>query len=161
MSEKESKKSLSRRNFLGIAWAGSLTLIFAQAVIATLKFIKPISTGGFGGKVFAGKLEEFSINSVNRVLAGRFYISRTPEGLIALWQTCPHLGCAVPWDEEEGVFHCPCHGSYFNQQGEVLGGPAPRPMDYFPMEITDDGIWVDTGNPISRSQHDPAHITEV
>jgi hypothetical protein len=34
-------------------------------------------------------------------------------------------------------------------------------MDYFPVEITDDGIWVDTGNPISRSQHDPAHITEV
>ncbi|MBN1665883.1 MAG: Rieske 2Fe-2S domain-containing protein, partial [Anaerolineales bacterium] len=135
MDIKETPKSLSRRSFLGIAWAGSLSLFFAQALIAVLKFLKPVSTGGFGGWIFAGQLEAFSIDTVNRILAGRFYISRTPEGLIALWQKCPHLGCAVPWDENQGVFHCPCHGSTFNRVGEVLGGPAPRALDYFPVEI--------------------------
>ena len=161
MSEEETPKTLSRQSFLGIVWVGSLSLIFAQAVIATLKFIKPVSTAGFGGMVFAGKLENFYVNSVNRILAGRFYISRTDDGIIALWQKCPHLGCAVPWDENEGIFHCPCHGSTFNQVGEVLGGPAPRAMDYFPVEITHDGIWVDTSNPIDRTHHDPSHITDV
>jgi cytochrome b6-f complex iron-sulfur subunit len=161
MSEKESKKPISRRGFLGIAWAASLSLIVVQAVIAILKYINPVPTGGFGGFVYAGKIEDFAVNSINRILAGRFYISRTDDGIIALWQKCPHLGCAIPWDENEGIFHCPCHGSTFNQVGEVLGGPAPRPMDYFPAEVSEEGIWVDTSDPMSRAHHDPSHMTPV
>jgi cytochrome b6-f complex iron-sulfur subunit len=161
MSDKKSTSSLSRRNFLGIAWVGSLTLVFAQAVFVMLKFIKPVSAEGYGGLVFAGKLEDFAVNSVNRISSGRFYISRTSDGFIALWQKCPHLGCAIPWDEKEGVFHCPCHGSTFNRVGEVLGGPAARAMDFFPVEVNEDGIWVDTGEPIDRVKHDPSHITDI
>jgi cytochrome b6-f complex iron-sulfur subunit len=161
MSEKKSKSSLSRRNFLGIAWVGSLTLIFAQAVVVMLKFIKPVASEGFGGLVFAGKLEEFAVDSVSRISSGRFFISRTPEGIIALWQKCPHLGCAIPWDEEKGVFHCPCHGSTFNQYGEVLGGPAPRSMDFFPVEVNEEGVWVDTSTPMDRLNHDPSHLYEI
>jgi cytochrome b6-f complex iron-sulfur subunit len=161
MSEQESKKKISRRGFLGLAWAASLSLVIVQAVIAALKYINPVPTGGFGGFVYAGKIEDFAINSINRILAGRFYISRTEDGIIALWQKCPHLGCAIPWDEAEGIFHCPCHGSTFNQVGEVLGGPAPRPMDYFPAEVSDEGIWVDTSSPKTRSHHEPSHMTEV
>ncbi len=155
--EKNSK--LSRSQFLGIAWGGSLALIFAQVTVALLKFIQPVSTGGFGGSVYAGKIEEFAIDSVNRILAGRFYISRTPEGIIALWQKCTHLGCAVPWDEDKGQFHCPCHGSVFDVHGDVLGGPAPRALDFFPTEIKSGEVWVDTGKPTQRGKHDPTHIT--
>jgi cytochrome b6-f complex iron-sulfur subunit len=161
MSEIESKKLISRRGFLSIAWVASLMLIVVQGVIAVLKFINPVHTGGFGGFVYAGKIEDFAVNSINRILAGRFYISRTEDGIIALWQKCPHLGCAIPWNEDEGIFHCPCHGSTFNQVGEVLGGPAPRPMDYFPVEVSDEGIWVDTSNPMSRSHFDPSQMTEI
>ena len=155
----EKKSPLSRRQFLGIAWGGSLSLFFAQVAVAFLKFIKPVSSGGFGGLVYAGKIEEFAINSINRILAGRFYISRTEDGIIALWQKCTHLGCAVPWVEEEGQFHCPCHGSLFNRVGEVIGGPAPRPLDFFPSEIKSGEVWVDTSQPTQRSKHDPSHIT--
>lgn len=161
MSDNETKNLISRRGFLGIAWVASLSLIAVQAVIAILKFINPVPTGGFGGFVFAGKIEDFAVNSINRILAGRFYLSRTEDGIIALWQKCPHLGCAIPWDEAEGMFHCPCHGSKFNRVGEVLGGPAPRPMDYFPAEVSEEGIWVDTRSPISRSHHEPSHMTQV
>lgn len=161
MSDNETKNLISRRGFLGIAWVASLSLIAVQAVIAILKFINPVPTGGFGGFVFAGKIEDFAVNSINRILAGRFYLSRTEDGIIALWQKCPHLGCAIPWDEAEGMFHCPCHGSKFNRVGEVLGGPAPRPMDYFPAEVSEEGIWVDTSSPISRSHHEASHMTQV
>ncbi|MBS1248689.1 MAG: Cytochrome b6-f complex iron-sulfur subunit [Chloroflexi bacterium] len=159
MAEKNTK--LSRRQFLGIAWGGSLSLLFAQGAIAFLKFIEPVTSGGFGGEIYAGKIEEFAINSINRVLKGRFYISRAEEGIIALWQKCPHLGCSVPWDEEEGQFHCSCHGSLFNEVGEVLSGPAPRPLDYFPSEIKEGEVWVDTGTPQQRSKHDSSHVTKV
>lgn len=149
----------SRRQFLGIAWGGSIALVLAQVTVALIKFIQPVSTGGFGGRIYAGQIEEFAVNSVNRILAGRFFISRTEDGIIALWQKCTHLGCAVPWDEDKGVFHCPCHGSTFDEVGDVLGGPAPRALDFFPVDISSSEVWVDTSQPTERTKHDPDHIT--
>jgi len=158
MTQKKTSK-LSRRQFLGIAWGGSFALFFAQTAVAFLKFIKPGSAGGFGGRVYAGKIEEFAIASINRILAGRFYISRTEDGVIAMWQKCTHLGCAVPWVPEEDQFHCPCHGSLYNHVGEVIGGPAPRPLDYFPLDISSGEVWVDTSQPTERSKFDPSQLT--
>ena len=155
------KKTVSRRRFLGIAWGGSIALVFGQAAVALLKFIKPVSAGGFGGSIYAGRVEEFAINSINRILAGRFYISRTDEGILALWQKCTHLGCAVPWVEEEGQFHCPCHGSLYNKVGEVTGGPAPRPLDIFPVSIKSGEVWVDTSQPTERSKFEPSQLTDA
>lgn len=159
MAENKEMKKLSRVQFLGIAWSGSLALVFAQVALALVKFIQPVAKGGFGGEVFAGRVEEFAIGSINRVLAGRFFIARTPEGLLAIWQKCTHLGCAVPWIEEEGHFHCPCHGSVFNEVGEVISGPAPRPLDIFPVEVRGGEIWVDTGKPRQRSDFDKSQLT--
>jgi len=153
------KKNISRNQFLGIAWGGSIALLGGQVIVAMLNFLKPVTSGGFGGLIFAGKVEEFAINSVNRILAGRFFIVRSEDGFLALWQKCTHLGCAVPWVEEENQFHCPCHGSLFNRQGEVTGGPAPRPLDLFPITIKSGDVWVDTSKPIERKKFDPSQIT--
>ena len=67
-------------------------------------------------------------------------------GLLALWQKCPHLGCRVPECVPSQRFECPCHGSIYNQAGEKKGGPAPRGMDRFAMEVDgSDNFLVDTG----------------
>jgi cytochrome b6-f complex iron-sulfur subunit len=105
-------------------------------------------------------VDEFLPGTVSHVQKGRFYVSRLEDGgFLALWQRCTHLGCTVPWSEATNHFNCPCHSSLFTPAGEIISGPAPRPMDLFPIEIVDDIIVVDTNNPIRRNEFNPDQVT--
>lgn len=37
---------------------------------------------------------------------------------------CPHMGCALKWNETEHTWDCPCHGSRFDEKGSVIDNPA-------------------------------------
>ena len=153
-------KKLSRRDFLGWLWGVSFVGLLGQTGAALFQFFKPrVESGAFGGEIVAGALEEFEPGTVSHVQKGRFYISRLEDGgVLALWQRCTHLGCTVPWREEAGEFNCPCHSSLFNPKGEVLGGPAPRPLDIFPVSLKDGKLVVNTARPIERDAFDPAQV---
>ncbi len=39
---------------------------------------------------------------------------------------CTHLGCKLKWNKNEKIWECPCHGSKFDENGDVLNGPANK-----------------------------------
>lgn len=41
---------------------------------------------------------------------------------------CPHMGCHLEWNDEEKSWDCPCHGSRFSNEGELIDNPAQ--IDY-------------------------------
>ena len=108
----------------------------------------------------AGKPEDYPLGvSEKWKKAQRAWIVRTPEVFYCLWARCTHLGCTPNWFEAEGRFKCPCHGSNFSVQGDVLAGPAPKPLWRCRMALAADGqIVVDKGRlenrPDRRDQGD-------
>ena len=70
-----------------------------------------------------------------RVLPGRHIaLYRDDEGgLHAVSSVCTHRSCDVGWNETEKVWDCPCHGSRFAGTGEVLRGPALKPLAVLPI----------------------------
>lgn len=67
------------------------------------------------------------------------YVLRLDDGeFAALSPICTHLGCTVEIQGPRLV--CPCHGSTYDRSGQVLVGPAARPLKHYPVEQHSDGI---------------------
>lgn len=64
------------------------------------------------------------------------WVVKQGDGEVAVYSPmCTHLGCGYAWDATDRRFECPCHLSKFAISGEVIGGPAPRPLDRLPSKI--------------------------
>ncbi|MFG2636685.1 FAD-dependent oxidoreductase [Streptomyces sp. NPDC048362] len=68
--------------------------------------------------------------AVVRVGGDRLAVHRDDAGTLhAVSARCTHLGCLVAFNRAECAWECPCHGSRFAVDGEVLQGPAVRPLE--------------------------------
>jgi glycine/D-amino acid oxidase-like deaminating enzyme/nitrite reductase/ring-hydroxylating ferredoxin subunit len=64
------------------------------------------------------------------VLPGRTGVFRDEDGVVhAVSLQCTHLGCLLRFNGAERSWDCPCHGSRFDVDGNVLEGPAVRPLE--------------------------------
>jgi len=73
--------------------------------------------------------------AIIRVDGERRAVYRDTAGdLHAVSPTCTHLGCLVAFNPAERSWDCPCHGSRFTVDGEVLHGPATKPLPARPSE---------------------------
>ena len=58
---------------------------------------------------------------------------RDDGSLVAVSPVCTHLGCQVNWNRAERSWDCPCHGSRFSPEGDVLQGPAVHRLEGKPV----------------------------
>ena len=161
---------VTRRQFFNRGVLTGLALGVSGFGAAALAFLWPSQAGGSGTKVTVGSVSDveaaFEKKEPFYNASAKVYIQPYPkdalpkakkvyseapgvlagmtEGFVALYQKCPHLGCRVPWCQTSQWFECPCHGSKYNRVGEKKGGPAPRGMDRFSMEVSGNSIVVDT-----------------
>jgi cytochrome b6-f complex iron-sulfur subunit len=144
----------SRREFLYYIWGASIVLLLGQATAGLIWFIFPrFREGEFGGVFPFNPADLPPVDAPpTSVPSGRFHVSNTDDGLLALYGVCTHLGCLPRWETTNNRFACPCHGSKFAGDGAYIEGPAPRALDRFSTTVVyNDGTTAETpedGGPI-------------
>ncbi len=151
-------------------------LLVASAVFAGVVIIAIWVTGPDGPQVVVGGIGEFPLGSItamelvvlltgpvpevsdsadgDRVTVPILLVNVPQNGLLALYNKDPHLGCRVgiagdvPSDigrpfPPEVVFVNPCHGEKYDLVGRYLAGPSPRGLDRFGVSVVDGDVVVD------------------
>lgn len=133
----EAGEPTTRRSLM--IWLSSFGL-FGSAVLSifsNLVFIKPRATYGQPQRFNIGKPDAFPPGTRLALEARRVCIVREGNRMAAISTTCTHLGCIIGLSDTG--FACPCHGSRFDQDGNVTGGPAPRPLPWFKISMAPNG----------------------
>lgn len=133
----EESGEMTRRKAL--SWLSGFGLFGSLIVsgLSNLIFIKPRATYGQPNRFSIGKAENFPPGARIAIDTRRVCIVRDGDKMAAISTTCTHLGCIVA--VAETGFACPCHGSRFDQDGNVTGGPAPRALQWFQVSLAPNG----------------------
>jgi cytochrome b6-f complex iron-sulfur subunit len=148
----ETEGQITRRRLL--IWLSSVGL-FGSAVISAVSnflFIKPRATYGQPSRFAIGRPEDFAPGT--RIALGneRVCVVREGDKFAAISITCTHLGCIV--GTSATGFACPCHGSRFDQDGNVTGGPAPKPLPWYQVSLAPNGeLEVDKGAEVKQGTY--------
>ena len=142
-----------RRAFFTKIGLGSLGIAAAGTIAFSYEYLSPNVLYEPSPIVNVGKVESFAVNSVTMDVNSGIYLVRTDEGYFALSMVCTHLGCLTTWNQDLGIIACPCHGSKFKRTGQKIEGPAPKPLPWLRIWVSDDGdVMVDRSTEIPPLQ---------
>lgn len=147
-------QGISRRRLLRLSLGGGMALWITEVLGGSLHFLWPNLSGGFGGKVVIGTLDDVKIKNSTLPIAegfpGYFPDARafivlvdparqafvpgedisgdgTALNVRALYQRCPHLGCKPNACLKNFWLECPCHGSRYDRLGVKAAGTVYGP----------------------------------
>lgn len=151
-----SKTQISRRKFLGYL-IGGIGGVIGAVVAAPLvgyflspawrkskSLLTPIARTGdipIGVPTFVTYEERMRDGwFVSTLSKGAWVVTKDGKEFIVFDPRCTHLNCPYYWDKQKEIFQCPCHDGRFDIDGNVTGGPPPRPLDRLEVMVEDDTI---------------------
>ena len=135
---------MERRQLLKTSLAFLGTTTFISFVYPVSKFLVPPKRNAKDSQLTINK-DEIPPGTAKEIIFNEtpvVVINRRGSGFIALARQCTHLGCLVGYDKFNNKLVCPCHAGEFDLEGNVLSGPATKPLLRYPLKITSDQITI-------------------
>jgi len=139
-------KNESRRRFLDYLLGTSAVATLGAIFYPIFRFmVPPQITEAQQNSVIAAKSNEIANNS------GKIFKFGSKPGIIIRTQTgdlkafsasCTHLDCIVQYQPETKQIWCACHNGQYDLTGKNVGGPPPRPLEEFTVNVKGDDIVV-------------------
>ncbi len=130
-----------RRGFLNWFMGGTLGALCAAIVYPVARFLSPPNVPEAStNEVVAGTVAdpEFAEKGFKIVRFGAqpVIVLRAGErDYRALNATCTHLDCIVEYDKAGKKIVCNCHGGEYDLTGRNVGGPPPRPLKRYDVNV--------------------------
>jgi menaquinol-cytochrome c reductase iron-sulfur subunit len=149
---------VNRRGFVLSAISGFASLIAAGLGLPAFRYLLRAPEGsGATEWIDAGDLADIEPESPTELAlihrrtdgwkvaterVGAWVVKDSAGDITAFSPRCTHLGCAYRWAAAKHEFVCPCHASRFAVTGQVLSGPAPRPLDRYEVRVEGARVWL-------------------
>jgi len=148
-----SEEELPRRRFLTRVGGGLVAAALGAPAALAFRSLVPNALYEQPLRFKAGPIASFT-GGATFLPEQRVFVFREAETFHCISAVCTHLGCTVQLARQLAraaagdaappagavEFHCPCHGSRYRGDGTPYAGPAPRPLDYFKLDVApDDG----------------------
>jgi len=133
----EATGASGRRSFLNLLSGGALAACGVAVGGASLVYLRPRVTYGPPSKFSVGRPDAFTSGGQVVLPEAKMVIRRQGDRFCAISTVCTHLGCTV--NATETGFDCPCHGSQYDERGDVIGGPAPSSLAWFRLSVATNG----------------------
>ncbi len=150
----ETTSKTDRRSFLtysGHIVAGACVLF---ASVGAVRLAIPDFQEGLPKRFPMGRPADFKMNTLTWLRQRDLFVMRNDAGVGAFSSRCTHLGCTVRRTQDG--FTCPCHGATYDPLGEVLTGPARRPLPWYRVWLEPDGrLWTDLSEPLATGGPTP------
>ena len=136
----------TRRRFLDYLLGTSVVATLGAIVYPIIRFMSPPQViESSENSVIAAKLAEVPVNSGKIFKFGSKpgILVRTQSGEVkAFSAVCTHLECIVQYKPETKNIWCACHNGQYNLSGKNIGGPPPRPLEEYKVNVRGDEIVV-------------------
>ena len=149
---------VSRRVLLSVGWTGSLVSLFGP-MVANVRFLFPNVVYEPSALFKAGRPADYPAGTDTFLADRKVFILHEPEGFRCVSAVCTHLRCVVdPFLAANDAYpfkhsRCPCHGSVFDGDGSVVEGPAPRPLEFYAIQVAPDGrLQVDSNRRVDPTE---------
>ncbi len=109
--------------------------VFAPARFSVEEIPELVKDGEKAVKGLVKRFFQIPEETIAALERGHGAVVDTPQGKAGVYKdedgaihqvdiVCPHLGCELAWNPDEKSWDCPCHGSRFDYEGNLLDGPA-------------------------------------